>query len=199
MVVVSYGTPVIADSVIQVDASTWKYDFSVTNNAVAFRPSYVDKARLTDYLLPFFSDAALSAIQAPTDWAWRIDTDDRFNLGHGAQTLHWYSTSLSSGIAGGEYRGLDLGVAGVTLRGFSFTSDFGPVKAPFLAGFSTNPGFWIPGDPALPGSPGARAAGLNQPFYVPSVPEPTTVVLVMAGLMQIGVTRRVHRRLGSRA
>ena len=179
----------------QLGASTWKYDFTVTNKAMTYYSQLSDTVRLTDYLLPYFSDAAISVSQVPTGWAWRIDTDDRFNLGHGAQTLHWYSSSFSSGIAGGIYSfGNVPDVMGDTLGGFSYMSGFAPVKAPFMGGFSASPGLWLQGDPALPGSPDAQASGLNQPFSVTSVPEPASFALMAVGLMLVGVTGRVSRK-----
>ena len=224
-----YETPVVVDTVTQIDVSTWKYEFTLTNMAMIEESSFGSRfgwlANLTDYLVPYFNDASISISQVPAGWAWRIDTEDRFNLGHGAQTLHWYSTSFSNDIAGGRYD--YQWVPGPKSQDNICSTDstnpvcFVPVNLVYqrvqtvsgatLGGFSFLSGFspvkapflggfsggkWMQGDPALPGSPDTQSAGLTQPVNVSAVPEPAALVLMAAGLMLLWVKGHRTRKFG---
>ena len=185
LVAAAYLPPVITDSVTQTGAARWQYNFTITNRAWwnPLVPQYSDSVRITDYLLPYFSDAGIAISQTPTGWAWRIDAEDSFHLGHGAETLHWYATTFAYGIAATSLGDTATHPAGDTLGGFSYGADFGPVYSPFISNFQS--GVSLKGDPALPGSPNAKAAGLN------SVPEPSSLALLLAGL---GLMAWVQRR-----
>ena len=193
-VAATYQRPAITDSVIKAGAASWQYNFAITNmawwNPIA--PSASDSVRITDYLLPYFSDAGIAIAEIPTGWAWRIDAVDSFSLGHGAATLHWYATSVAYGIAATSLGDAHAHPAGDTLGGFSYMADFGPVKSPFISKFQS--GFSLLGDPALPGSPNANAAGLNSPF-ANGVPEPASLALLLAGL---GLMACVKRRVSAK-
>ena len=198
MILSSVSTaPKVTDTVVQTDAATWTYQFSVTNlanylnwSSFAGRgPSLV----IRDFLLPYFGDAGITDITAPTDWTVSIDKGDSFGLGHGAQTLHWHAITAAAGIDAAAVSFVEplSPVAGETVTGFGFTAGFAPVKAPFQVTFED--GSTQKGDPALPGSPLAKAAGLTplgSPAAPPAVPEPASLALVLAGLAGAAIARR---------
>ena len=186
----AYLPPVITDSVTQIGAARWQYNFTITNMAWSnpIVSQFSDSVRITDYLLPYFSDAGIVIAQTPTGWAWQIDALDSFNLGHGAETLHWYATAVTYGIAATSLGDVQTHPAGDTLGGFSYVADFGPVKSPFSSKFQS--GFTEKGDPALPGSPNAKAAGLNSPLQANGVPEPSSLALLLAGLGLMACVKR---------
>jgi len=174
--------PDVVDTVIQIRPEAWQYRFAITNHSWSI-PSLRDGVRIVEFDLPYFEDAQLSAIHAPSGWAWKVDSVDSFSLGNGAQTLVWYATAINFGIAGTTsdfFPGTPL-PPGDTLLGFSFDAPFAPVKAPYKVSFKSM-GDWS-GDPALPGSPAAVAAGLNVGLPVSSVPEPTGLALLATGLL----------------
>jgi len=196
-VVAEYAVPVVTDTVSPINASSWQYSFTITNMGWwrSSNPEYSDSVRIVDYQLPYFSDAGITSINAPTGWSWRIDSHDVFNLGNGAQTLEWYATSVSYGIAGSTSVFFQGNTAGDTLGGFSYVAAFAPVKAPFNATFQAP--FVVSGDPALPGSPDALAAGLTNPLPVTGVPEPETYAMLLAGLGLLGGVGRRRKQLAA--
>lgn len=182
--------PTVVDTVSTAAPGTWSYNFSITNNAWGL-PSYADSIRITRYELPYFADAGVTAIQAPTGWSWRINAADTFALGNGAQTLEWTATSVAFGIAGVTNTPdptFPVLTPGDTLAGFSFQASYAPVKGPF-SGAHYN-GTLFTGDPAIPGSPSAFSAGLTTPVAV--VPEPGAAVLMLAGLALFGLRKSRH-------
>jgi hypothetical protein len=187
-------TPVVTDTVSQIGVSSWQYSFTITNMGwwSSLNPELSDSVRLIDYQLPYFSDAGVTAINAPAGWAWQIDPTDAFGLGNGAQTLRWYATSVAYGIAGSSSEFFN-GVPGDTLGGFSFVGAFAPVKAPFIAGF-VEPAFQQQGDPALPGSPDALASGLTTFLPVAGVPESEIYAMMLAGLGLLGFMARRRKQ-----
>ena len=189
MVCNSYVSPVVADQVAQVGQNTWSYGFSVTNNSYYANGNAgcKDAATYTAFLLPYFSDASITGITTPTGWAYEILAVDTFSLGHGAQTLKWSTTDLSSGIRGQSDSYFSGRATGQTLAGFGFQANAAPVKSPDAAAYGALMDNLQFGDPALPGSRDARAAGLTKdlgytPMQTSAVPEPQTLALMMLGL-----------------
>jgi hypothetical protein len=174
--------PDVVDTVIRIQANAWQYGFAITNHSWSI-PSLSDSVRIVEFDLPYFADAGLSAIHAPVGWTWKVDSADSFGLGNGAQTLVWTATAISFGIAGTTsdfFQGFPV-PPGDTLSGFSFVAPFAPVKAPYAVKFEGMG--TMSGDPALPGSPAAIAAGLTVALPVSTVPEPAGLALLSAGLL----------------
>lgn len=162
----------------------YTFDYALTNTTVCTVnctgtttghsiPGYI--LALREFAVPYFTDAAITAITAPMDWTWHIVATDLFNLGHSAEALVWDAQTETAGIA-----------LGATLDGFGFQSTFGPGKGPFQG--TLGGGGTIAGDPAIPLSPNAIAAGIL-PLDVPSVPEPATLALLALALFGVGALR----------
>lgn len=125
------------------------------------------------FYLPYFSDAGITDINSPSGWSYSIEgTNDLFGLGSGAGVIHWSAST-----------GAELALYDV-LSGFSYVSSVaGSVKAPFRLDYIN--GDWRLGDPPIPASPLALAAGLAP------IPVPAAVWLFGSGLLGlIGVARR---------
>jgi hypothetical protein len=133
------------------------YAFTVTNGCAGDH-------ELTGFYLPYFTDADISDIVAPTGWSYSIDTSDNlFGL-------------ANAGV-------IDF-TAGTPLVGFSFASGFGytsnysGVEGPDAISLTTNGvNSTVFGDPPIPGSPDALAA-----LRTTTVPEPSTVALLAIAL-----------------
>jgi hypothetical protein len=194
-------SPIISESVTQIGASSWQYSFSITNMSnwltsyPQYAAQYADSVKIVEYKLPYFSDANITSILDPSGWTHATVNQDSFSLGNGAQTLVWTVAPGSSGIAGAGVNFVDYPlVPGDTLGGFSYVATYAPVKGPYAAGFAA--GYLIAGDPAIPGSPFARSAGLtiDMGYQVAAVPEPETYALMLAGLGLLGVAARRRKQ-----
>ena len=189
----SYSYPIISESVTQIGASSWQYSFSVTNMSSYLSsgfPSYANEVTIVEYKLPYFNDANITSILDPSGWTHSTVSQDSFSLGPGAQTLVWTVIPGFSGIAGAGVPSVWDPVAGDTLGGFSYVANYAPVKGPYTAVFGD--GMSITGDPAIPGSPDARNAGLttDMSYQVAAVPEPEAYAMMMVGLGVVGVVVR---------
>ena len=134
--------------------------------------------------VPYFTDAGITDIHAPTGWSYSIDATDTFGLGSGAETLVW------TAAAGYGVQPITSTLPAGSLSGFGYTSSYGSVYAPGALVVGSFPLDIV--DPALPGSPEALAAGLL-PTSFPSasaVPEPSVLLTMLAGLGMVAIARR---------
>ncbi|MRW94532.1 PEP-CTERM sorting domain-containing protein [Duganella sp. FT80W] len=166
----------VSETITQLSADSWRYSFTINNLSavVAGDPVYFgEQTKLTGYIVPYYTDAGISDITAATGWTITTASSNPFGL-ETAGTLIFTATT-----------GYEI-AAGASLGGFSYVAGYGPVEAPFMAGFI---GFSLVGDPSIPGSPSALGDGL-QP-----VPEPATYGMMLAGLGLLGLLagRRTRR------
>lgn len=129
---------------------------------------------MREFALPYFDDAGITTILSPTGWQSRIDPADRFSLGFGARTLIWSAQADGAGIA-----------LGASIGGFNYAAGFAAGKGPFTATLGNLQS--RVGDPAIPLSPNAVAAGIAP---LAPVPEPPIHVLLLIGLATIAVRLR---------
>lgn len=170
-------------------AGSWTYGYSVLNSSYcAFgNCSGTVLGEPVDALLaigkfsvPYFDDGSISNIVSPTGWSYAVSTTDTFELGAGAGTLTWSSSDPAHVIA-----------IGGALGGFSYNSIYAPGKGPFEAVLRN--GASVIGDPAVPLSPHAVAAGLLPIGTVSPVPEPQSWMLLLAGAGMVAAMRAVRR------
>jgi len=181
----------VSDYSVTQSGPTWTYDYSVQNGCA---PNH--QQLLTDFYIPYFSDAAIANItvpaldnsaQPPITWTYSIDAgDDLFGLGPGVGVIDFQVTSLTEvsptqALPGVGYYGSN---------GFSFTSSYAPVKGPYALlqtaydGGLYNSSTTLFGDPSIPGSPDTIAALSG------SAPEPGTMALFSLGLCVIAPALR---------
>lgn len=140
---------------------------------------------VTDFYIPYFTDMGIqfplfgrmqSNLFFGTFTAYDVESDTHFNLG--GSELHFV---------------FDPTKIGSVYQYIQFIADFGGTKAPYRSDFLDPSGIIsnILGDPLIPASPQAIAA-LNA---ATSVPEPTTLVLVILGLgLTLGcLVQRKHK------
>ena len=175
----------VTDNTVQLAPTDWIYHYTVNNLTDCFggcggtvqgRPINEVILGVGTFSIPFFDDGAITSISAPAGWTYQILATNTFNLAN-AVTLQWSATDDSAFIA----RDASLG-------GFSFHTAYAPGKGPFQSGFGSNDVF--AGDPAIPMSPHAIAAGIGN---AAQVPEPATGVLMLAGLGALLARRRAGR------
>jgi hypothetical protein len=177
----SAGSGVFDYSITETN-SIWTYQFSVENGCA---PGH--QQLLTDFYIPYFSDAGIAnitvpaldnATNPPTTWGYTINpTDDLFGLGAGVGVIDFEVTSLAQ-VAVSTYL---PGVGYYGSSDFSFTSPYAPVKGPYAIlqtnydGGLYNTSTTTFGDPSIPGSPQTLAA-------LSSAPEPGTFFLSALGV-----------------
>ena len=177
----------VADQVTALPADQWAYAYTVTNATICFGNcgdtiggksiiGYVLAVR--EFALPYFDDAGITSIQSPNNWSASVVNTDSFALGHGAKTLVWTALTDASGIP----------ALGASMGGFGYIASFDAGKGPFSAILGNQSS--VLGDPAIPRSPNAIAAGIS------AVPEPQTYALLLAGLASVLVAVRVRTRTG---
>lgn len=170
----------------------WDYQYTLVNNSKdtcvalcddtiggipADQVSLDSSDPIIEFYVPYFDDYGLTNTFSPTDWTYTTTTDDLFGLGSGAGALVW-STELFNGLYGGD-----------SLSGFGYSSVHGPGKGPFGVDFAFSNSYV--GDPGIPASPSAIAAGITpyNPGPVASVPEPTTLLLLLSGIAGLLMSR----------
>lgn len=166
--------PVSAVSVVtQTGNSTWDYQFTVINSGFY--------SSINQLALPYFSDAGIANISSPTGWT-------------GSVNQYFNSTPISNLVPFGTENAVVWSTNSNTvnmlerLSGFSFTSSYAPVYGPYALGFSN--GYSFIGDPGIPGSPLATAAGYTTSYPVTAVPEPETYGMMLGGLGLMGLMLR---------
>lgn len=169
--------------------SVWNYNYTVTNaswclgncsDTIGGLPIGAAFLGTREFSVPFFDDAGISDIASPFGWSYSITSTDTFSLGHGAGTLTWSAASTGDYIA-----------TGANLNGFSYNTAFAPGKGPFQAVIGA--GTSIIGDPAVPLSPKAIAAGITGAPPPSQIPEPQSMLLILAGLGLLAASRAVRR------
>jgi hypothetical protein len=165
-------TVVVADNNFLSNA-TWSFNYTVEN--INPDGAGIRSLAIKEFVVPYFSDANITTIVSPIGWTPTIVNTDLFQLGNNAEILDW--TTANQGIA-----------AGSSLTGFGYLSSYAPGKGPFEVTFMT--GNTFDGDPGIPLSPNAIAAGI---VALP-VPEPETYTLMLAGLGLIGVAIRRRQK-----
>jgi hypothetical protein len=184
----------VADYSVTQSGPTWTYVYSVQNGCA---PNH--QPLLTDFYIPYFSDAGIAniSVPAPDDsalppitWTYSIDaSDDLFGLGAGVGVIDFQVTSLTEvspiqNLPGVGYYGSN---------DFSFTSSFAPVKGPYaLLQTAYDGGLYDSstlsfGDPSIPGSPDTLAALSG------TAPEPATMALLALGLCIMAATLKRPR------
>lgn len=169
--------------------SIWNYNYTVSNASWCFgncsdtiggQPIGTAFLGTREFSVPFFDDAGIADIVSPTGWSYSITNIDTFSLGQGAGTLTWSAASTGDYIA-----------TGASLNGFSYDTAFAPGKGPFQAVIGS--GTSIIGDPAVPLSPKAIAAGIQGATPPSQVPEPQSMLLILAGLGLLAANRTLRR------
>jgi hypothetical protein len=175
--------------------SLWTYSFSVQNGCAPNHQPF-----LTDFYIPYFSDAGIANILLPAPdttsttstitWTDTIDpNDDLFGLaGAGVIDFQVTATPELEATPGQDAPGVGYYFA----TGFSFTAPFAPVEGPYAILQALPPAYTTTttlfGDPAIPGSPDTIAA-----LAAAATPEPGTTALLVTGLGVIALVLRKRR------
>ncbi len=190
----------VSSVVTQIGSDSWKYELTIHNESVSNGSPGLEAYPWAYWLLiPYFSDAGITNITCPatckngseeSGWYWHIDTGSSISYPFGGQgypgwaalSWDWYADDDAPGVALGQ-----------SLPGFGFSASYAPVKGPFLLRFAL--GSDVLGDPAIPGSPLAQAAGYATPFEVTGVvPEASTYAMMLAGLGLLGFMARRRKQ-----
>lgn len=176
---------------VNTESEKWKYAYQIENTnycvgdlscaAVLSAPQDSGIAKplnsywlsIRAFAIPFFSDAGITHITDPTGWRHEIVTDNQFGLLN-ASTLIWRAIGDSDGIA-----------PGLSLPGFSYVANFAAGKGPFSVTNALGSTYF--GDPAIPLSPAAEAAGLSP------VPEPVSLAMLLGGVIVSGLALATRR------
>jgi hypothetical protein len=179
-VCVSGGLPSVEDFVTPTGLGSYQYSYKVSLSPSIGCVSAGRIGVVSRFAVPYFTDAGITSIDSPTGWSYTIADIDTFELGFGAKTLQWAVDTMAPSAV---YISL-----GGSLSGFGYTANYGPAKGPFLVSGGGNT---VIGDPAIPGSPNALAAGL-EPMGITAVPEPSGGAFLYS-LLVAGVIVRFRR------
>ena len=195
--ILGYGVADPAQTVTDLVGGGFSYQYAVQG---AKQVSCIVPTSVMEFSLPYFTDAGITSIVAPAGWSYAIDPTDFFKLGAGAETLTWTAVAghgiAPSVIVSSVWDPVTQTIVyqyspSVVLAGFGYKAQFAPVKGPYNVVLN---GFNFTGDPAIPGSPAAMAAGLTTALpFVSSVPEPGTTALLAVGLLALSLIRRTRR------
>ncbi len=177
----------VSSIVTQTGPATWQYRMTIHNDSVAHSFNGASVPFVYWFMVPYFADAGITDITCPgTCWndspgaGWFWSTPKVNEVGGSPGFGHPDSPYLSRALSWDWSSDVPVLEPGTSLTGFGFTASYAPVKGPFNLRFAL--GEELIGDPAVPGSPFARAAGYVEPFPVAGVPEPGTWALLLAGL-----------------
>lgn len=169
--------------------NVWSYTYTLTNTTQCMGNCLdtVGGLSISDYILsirefaiPYFDDAGITNILSPSDWSYSISSNDLFSLGFGAKAIVWQAITANAGIA-----------LGATLGGFGYEAGFEPGKGPYSFTLGNNTTTY--GDPNIPLSPNAVAAGITS---LNSVPEPEHYWLALVAIAALAPRLgRFHKRV----
>ncbi len=186
----------VSGTATQTGPALWTYNFNVQNGCAPNNQPF-----LTDFYIPYFSDAGIADIVLPAPdtmsttssitWTDTIDPNDNLFGLSGAGVIDFEVTATPKLEA---FPGQDApGVGYYFATGFSFTAPFAPVEGPYAILQSLPPTYTTTttlfGDPAIPGSPNTIAA-----LAATAAPEPGTTALLMMGLGLIAMVVRKRRK-----
>ncbi|HEX3865752.1 MAG TPA: PEP-CTERM sorting domain-containing protein [Gemmatimonadaceae bacterium] len=191
---------VVNGNVTATGPGVWTYYFSVLNGCV---PNH--QPLMTDFFLPYFSDAGLSNFVLPPEddqtfngsvvWTYSIDpNDDLFGLPDAGVIDYHVTVTPPFEVLPDQ---TEPGVPYYGASGFSFTADYGAIEGPYaIQLIPYDDGNYVGtqyvfGDPPIPASPLAIAAlGATT-----ATPEPSTLTLLATGclVMGAGAVRRRKR------
>jgi hypothetical protein len=187
----------VVDTVTDNLNGTWHYSYVVTNRSTAtgtedkliattlpFSTLTITLPTINLFALPYFGGSGITNITGPAGFGWDNRIGDTtgtidFGYGPGSQSIFWALNGR--GIEQGDY--LDVGKS----LTFGYDAAYGPGKGPFAVG---NSGNYFYGDPAIPLSPAAVAAGILPYAPVASVPVPSAAWLLAVGLCLVATQRR---------
>lgn len=169
---------------------------------------------IVDYEVPLTTPGDIWAISSPAGWAHEIlsaeDYVERYgesNPFHAPYILHWHDVAITWNNVTNAYSGIALNpiapigyndahgtsYAENWLCDFIFSSSLSPVDGPYLSSWQDEARYIA--DPPLPG--GLVGGGGTIPF-VPSqdtqVPEPSSLLLLAAGILGAAGIRRFRRK-----
>lgn len=179
--VVSWGVGASVIDTVLTESGTWKYTYEIENTDYCIgevscaavlsdtrdggiaKPFNSYWLSIRAFAIPFFSDAGITDITDPAGWQHEIVTDNQFGLLN-ASSLIWRAIGDSDGVP-----------PGLSLSGFSYVANFAAGKGPFSVTNAFGSTYF--GDPAIPLSPAAQAAGIS------AVPEPASLALLLSGFI----------------
>ncbi|MFA9217945.1 MAG: PEP-CTERM sorting domain-containing protein [Sphingomonadaceae bacterium] len=174
-------TPTISESVTKNSDGLYVYQFSIINSLGGlYNPNNLPLEAmpymsLQSIEIPYFNDHGIQGeIMLADGWSQSIIATPPYTF---ASPNELVLTAPDGGLAVGQASGV-----------FSYTSIYAPVKAPYSGTYAFGWKFY--GDPLIPGSPDALAAGYPS-AQLPAVPEPDSIAMLVLGLgLLAGVARR---------